>query len=182
MSTFDDFDNSENPYAAPEQGGGYEQSYDRPGDKPLAGRLQRLGSQIADGLIGIPAAVPIVAGMFMADPQLNGGGGGNSGLGVALIGLGFLLLLGLLIAQLYFLGRDGQSIGKKIGKCRIVDYNNGELPGLARIFFLRMLLPGIIGAIPFLGMFFSLADPLFIFGEERRCIHDLIATTKVVEA
>jgi uncharacterized RDD family membrane protein YckC len=36
--------------------------------------------------------------------------------------------------------------------------------------------------IPFLGMFFGLADALLIFRRNRRCIHDLIAGTTVVTA
>jgi hypothetical protein len=48
--------------------------------------------------------------------------------------------------------------------------------------FLRAIVPGLIGAIPCVGNLFVLFDVLFIFGEERRGIHDYIAGTKVVEA
>jgi hypothetical protein len=34
--------------------------------------------------------------------------------------------------------------------------------------------------IPFIGNFVNLADALFIFGEEHRCLHDHIAGTKVI--
>jgi uncharacterized RDD family membrane protein YckC len=180
MSNFDDYDNSDNPYAAPDLGGGYDRDLERHVEQPLAGRRQRLGSYFADGLIGIPVAIPLVIGAVMMVSEINPNQ--NSPLGPVLIGIGLLLLLALFVTQLYFLGRDGQSLGKKMGKCRIVDYNDGSNPGLARIFFLRMLVPGMIGAVPLVGLLFSIADPLFIFGEERRCIHDLIATTKVVEA
>ena len=39
----------------------------------------------------------------------------------------------------------------------------------------------VIAQIPFAGGIFSLIDCLFIFREDRRCIHDLIAGTKVVD-
>jgi hypothetical protein len=57
---------------------------------------------------------------------------------------------------------------------------NDDRASLGRLFGLRMLVPGFIGAVPLIGPFFSLADALFIFGEPRRCIHDYIADTKVV--
>ncbi len=53
---------------------------------------------------------------------------------------------------------------------------------LGRLVFLRYGGPGLIGQIPFLGSLFSLLDALFIFSEERRCIHDHFADTKVVVA
>jgi hypothetical protein len=40
--------------------------------------------------------------------------------------------------------------------------------------------PTLIGMIPYVGWIFSLADPLFIFGESRRCLHDMLADTIVV--
>jgi hypothetical protein len=38
-------------------------------------------------------------------------------------------------------------------------------------------LNGLLGIIPFYGF----VDVLFIFGQERRCLHDLIAGTRVVQ-
>jgi hypothetical protein len=36
--------------------------------------------------------------------------------------------------------------------------------------------------IPFVGKAVNLIDPLLIFGKEKRCLHDLIADTIVVDA
>ena len=65
---------------------------------------------------------------------------------------------------------------------RIVMYENGKLPGFVNGWLLRSFVPGLIGQVPYVGGLFSLVDILCIFGEERRCIHDMIAGTKVVEA
>jgi uncharacterized RDD family membrane protein YckC len=54
------------------------------------------------------------------------------------------------------------------------DKNGGFGPNV----LMRVILNGILGFIPF----YSLVDVLFIFRDDRRCIHDLIAGTKVVEA
>ena len=60
---------------------------------------------------------------------------------------------------------------------KIVKYDTGKNGGFVTNVLLRAIVNGIIGIIPFYG----LVDILFIFGEERRCIHDLIAGTRVVE-
>jgi len=41
---------------------------------------------------------------------------------------------------------------------------------------------GLIGAIPFLGRLVQFIDPLLIFRDSRRCLHDEIADTTVVNA
>jgi uncharacterized RDD family membrane protein YckC len=46
---------------------------------------------------------------------------------------------------------------------------------------LRIIVNGIPGALPCIGPFYSLADILCIFREDRRCLHDHIAGTKVVQ-
>jgi hypothetical protein len=47
---------------------------------------------------------------------------------------------------------------------------------------LRGFIPGLIGAIPYIGPLFSLVNVLFIFREDYRCVHDHIAGTIVVQA
>ena len=83
------------------------------------------------------------------------------------------------VVQCVLLMRRGQSIGKCAVKTRIVDYRTGGHPGFLRIVVMRSVLPGIIAQ--FCG-FFGLIDALFIFGDDRRCLHDRMATTSVVTA
>lgn len=140
----------------------------------LAGRGTRLGAILLDNLFALLALVPGgVAFVGAADSY------GNDGMGAAL----FLLvagLLGFLGIQIYLLVQNGQTIGKRTVGIRIVDYNDGTLLGAGRILGMRGVLPGVIASIPYVGWIFALADALFIFGEERRCIHDYMAQSKVV--
>jgi hypothetical protein len=61
------------------------------------------------------------------------------------------------------------------------DSKDESNPGFWRACVLRVLVPLFIRAIKFVGPFFALVDLLSIFGPERRCLHDLIADTKVAE-
>ena len=100
-------------------------------------------------------------------------------IGGILIGLVFLALLGI---QIYLLTTRGQTIGKKMTRVKIVKYDDGSNPGFVHACLLRLIVPGFINGIPFVGAVFPIVDACFIFSEERRCIHDLIASTKVVNA
>lgn len=91
-------------------------------------------------------------------------------------------LLIVTISQSYFLIVNGQTIGKKIVKIKIVKSSTKINGG----FIINILLRSIVGtillgvAIPYPIYFFI--DSLFIFREDRRCIHDLIAGTDVIDA
>jgi len=75
----------------------------------------------------------------------------------------------------------GQTLGKLAMGLRIVDYEEEDPPGFFPCVILRSLVPWVIAFIPLFGTLFWLFDCLFIFGEKRRCIHDLMAGTKVVD-
>lgn len=87
-----------------------------------------------------------------------------------------------LATNAYLLARHGQSVGKRLLRIRIVDARTGEIVPLFRSFGLRHFVPIAIGHVPVAGSWFLLADTLFIFRQDRRCLHDRLAGTKVVEA
>ena len=91
--------------------------------------------------------------------------------------LGFIAVLGF---NLYYLHRDGQTLGKKVVGIRILRSDTSTCE-LWRVSVQRFLPISLLGAIPLLGPLISLVDALMIFGEERRCLHDLIADTIVVD-
>lgn len=92
--------------------------------------------------------------------------------------LGFLLLLALVGVQIYLLTVSGQTIGKKALNIKIVKADTGENGGFVTNFLLRSLVNALIGIVPLYG----LVDVLFIFRDDRRCVHDLLAGTVVIKA
>ena len=165
----------DNPYAAPAARLAEQRDA---GQLEKAGRGARVGAVLVDG---VPLAVVGILAAILIPSVGNDGKGGISVVGGVLLGIMVLLMLGYVAYQLILLHRYSQTFGKKMLGIKIVR-NDGSRAGLGRIFWLRMFVPGLIGAIPFVGGLFSLIDPLFIFGEEKRCVHDLIADTIVVTA
>jgi uncharacterized RDD family membrane protein YckC len=132
----------------------------------------------------LPAAACLVAAIIVV-----AGSGKDQGppplftvLLLASLALFVLGLAALEIYQIVLLAQRGQTIGKRVMNIRIVKFENDGEPGIVHAWVLRALVPGVISSLPFgIGAVFSLADILFIFREDRRCIHDLIAGTKVVQ-
>ena len=98
-------------------------------------------------------------------------------LGVVLPMLGVLVLV-----QLFLLAQRGQSVGKLLLGLRIIRLADSSTAGFLHAFLLRGTIPFIIEQIPLLGLGFWLVDCCFIFREDRRCVHDLLAGTMVVKA
>jgi len=162
----------------------------------LAGRGTRLTAATLDGLlISVPLlpllAVGIYYGMRIQMEVVRAGVGersamfsaiGTSELTGWLMGvatLGCLGALGVASYQWSLISRTGQSLGKKWTDIRIERIDG------ARVTFgtgvvLRNWVPKLMGAVPYLGVLFHLIDCLFIFREDRRCLHDHIAGTRVI--
>jgi uncharacterized RDD family membrane protein YckC len=88
------------------------------------------------------------------------------------------LMFALAAYNAFILSRDGQSIGKKMVGIRIVNYHDGGNPGFVQAVLLRSYANAMLGQfVPFYG----LVDACFIFTDERRCVHDLIANTTVID-
>lgn len=170
-----------NPYQAP---GAHVEDINDSEEYELAGRGTRLGAVIIDSLIIMVPLLLAIVPVMMAFGAAGAGVGGADAMGVGAmiaIAIGSIGFLALFVVNLVMLHRTGQTIGKRLLNVKIVR-TDGSRAGLTRIFFLRMVVPGMIGGLPFVGYIFSIVDPLFIFQESRRCVHDLIADTIVVLA
>jgi len=138
----------------------------------LAKKSTRLFAIILDFLIMLLVCIPgLITYKITNDYQYD-----NS-IGTLIIVLSYLILGS---TQLFYLVKHGQSLGKKALGIKIVKIDNEQVPGFATIFLLRSLIPNIISSVPYAGPVFWLIDILFIFRDDRRCMHDLIAQTKVV--
>lgn len=143
---------------------------------PLASRWARLGGILIDALIGIAVSLPVVYALGLWDKLTTQT---INPLDVVLFTvIGFILYLAI---HGYLLATRGQSIGKWLLNTRIVDKESNNILPLWKVMTLRVLPVSIVSQIPVLGGLLSLADGLFIFGKEKRCIHDYIAGTKVVK-
>lgn len=141
----------------------------------LASRWSRLWASMIDGLIISVITLPV---MYFT--------GGFEGISEGIQpSVGYSLLLGLLGLFVFFvvngklLIKNGQTIGKKIVGIKIVDLD-GNIPLVKQHLIKRYAVYFIPGQIPVVGQFFSLINILFIFGKQKRCVHDLVAGTRVV--
>jgi uncharacterized RDD family membrane protein YckC len=113
----------------------------------------------------------------------------NMALLTTAMGVGFLVLLAVIVYQWVLISRSGQTIGKRATGIRIVRLDgtpvsfgtgvvlrNWVLKLIAAILSSPVLLP----VLPYLGTALLIVDWLFVFREDRRCIHDHIAGTRVV--
>lgn len=168
-----------NPYAAPQAN--VVSSAMAPA-RELASLGQRLGAAMLDSLVAmVVVGVPYFFAMFsmgMAEGKHQEGLTSGAQIGFAVAGIGFLALI---IYNLVLLSTKGQTLGKKWLGIRIVTHPDCQNAGFVKAVILRGFVNGVIGAIPLIGLLYSITDIFFIFREDRRCIHDLIASTQVIK-
>lgn len=162
------FRETENPYQSP-RSETYTETARRSGDDVLASRGTRFVGAILDGLIYFGAAIPggVLMLAFPDDPEPFILGG------VAI----FVGVLAISVVNWIMITNSGQSIAKRMLSMRIVGASDGQLPGFMRGVVIRNWLRNFINHLCSL---FSIVDALWIFGEEKRCLHDLMADTIVV--
>jgi uncharacterized RDD family membrane protein YckC len=171
-----------NPYAPP-QAEVRDAPAAPPTKGPLATRTLRLAGAIVDSVASAAFVVPFL--LFTGDWTAAISGELSYGT-ISLVGFAsFTAMHG------YLLATRGQTIGKWLVGTRIVRAGNDEVPTLARTLGLRygMLALGptatfsVLVLNPVISYAFivvALLDIALIFRRDRRCLHDLIAGTKVV--
>lgn len=147
----------------------------------LAGLGERLGAALLDGVIQLIVVVPLMfLGGYWETVMQAAMRGERPGFGYTLVwaAVGFALFVAV---QGVPLARHGQTWGKRAMKIRIADLQ-GSKPRFSHLLVLRYLPQQALGLIPILGPLLTLVDVLFVFGRDRRCVHDRIAGTRVVRA
>lgn len=143
----------------------------------LAGRGTRLGAVLIDGVIaavlfGLLAWLTPI-NIFVPDP--------SQGIWLAMLRNALAGFVFFVLVNGYLLATRGQTVGKMLLKIRIVR-SDGSRASFGRLVGLRFIVNTLLTLVPVVGGVYALVDALFIFREPRRCVHDLIADTVVVQA
>lgn len=136
----------------------------------LASRGERFAAALIDAVVSILITIPLffVVGLEnLQEPSIG------------LTAMTFLYgFASFLIVHGFLLFHYGQTVGKRFLKIRIEDLDNNQAT-FSNILLKRYLPISIVAYIPVVGSILSLVDVLFIFRADKRCVHDLIANTRV---
>ena len=141
-----------------------------------ASRWHRFVAAIIDTIILMLVTVPVVyfTGGFEG---INEGYQPSTGYNLL---MSFFSVCAFVLLNGKLLTSKGQTIGKKLINIRICTLE-GDVPSLKNHLLKRYAIFFIPGQIPYIGNLFSIVNILYIFGEEKRCLHDKVAGTKVVD-
>jgi uncharacterized RDD family membrane protein YckC len=152
---------------------------------PSASRWLRLTAALVDGMLKMLCWSPVSVAVFrLVKTQILAGEQPSTEAVMEVAKGAFsqaLPLLALLaLAQCTLLAWRSQSIGKLLFGLRIVRADTGEPGGFVHTVLLRGTVTLFLEQVPVLGFIFMVVDSAFIFSEDRRCLHDLIAGTRVI--
>lgn len=152
----------------------------------LASLSQRLGAAAIDGALKALCWLPTSLAIWrLVGDQIRSGQQPSAaeliGAMEGVVSHSLPFLAALAVVQGVMIARRSQSIGKALLGLRIVRVSDLQPAGFLRGYLLRGTVPWFIEQIPLLGGLFWMVDVGFIYGAERRCVHDLIAGTKVVK-
>jgi uncharacterized RDD family membrane protein YckC len=150
----------------------------------LAERGTRLAAAMVDGLLALAAFAPS-AYIAVVEGRVTAGSSPFVFFSTHPVSIvSTTAWAALVLFQAYLVTTTGQSIGKRWLGIRIVKMD-GSPAGFLHGVGLRTWIFAMVQYIPVVGSvanFVSFVDVLFIFGESRRCLHDLLAGTQVVVA
>ncbi len=144
---------------------------------PLASRAHRLAAALLDDLIALLVVLPLasyydVFGIVERTKELPIG---------IVVNINIIAFAAFVCIHGYWLYNFGQTLGKKAMGIAIatMDY---QVPAFNRVIALRYLPFRVAGVIPVIVIkVLPIVDILFIFRKDRRCLHDLLAGTQVID-
>lgn len=142
-----------------------------------ASRGDRLGAALIDGLIMTAIVMPF---MYLTGAFDNISNGIQPSFTYSLL-MGLIGIIFFILINGKLLSKSGQTIGKRALGIKIVTLS-GELPEIKEHLLKRYGVYLLLGQIPIIGQFLSFINILLIFGSQKRCGHDLLAGTIVVNS
>lgn len=164
----------ENPYSAPESNILDEDNSDN-SEIVLADRSTRLGASIIDSFILMLIFLPLAWALNLVNFET-----GNTSLSAQVIS-GLIGIAIYLVINGKLLLSEGQTIGKKLLKIKIINEETNKVPSFSDIIGKRYLFFMVLGQIP-LANIIQIIDVLFIFRSSKKCLHDNFANTIVIKA
>jgi uncharacterized RDD family membrane protein YckC len=167
-----------NPYQAPASDMALDGPSALAGDAALATRGMRFAGAFIDGMMQWVLILPLqfFAGVYDGFPKIR------PQTALETFGWGVLGIVFYLALHSYSLVKSGQTLGKKAVGIRIVNVSDGQQTPFATILTRRLAPQFLTPLIPVVGPVLSLVDAVVIFRKDQRCVHDLIAGTKVIRA
>ncbi|MEQ9568139.1 MAG: RDD family protein, partial [Pseudomonadales bacterium] len=145
------------------------------GRYPLASRAHRLAAALLDDLIALLVVLPLMGyyDVFGIMERTN-----TIPIGI-IVNMNIIAFAAFVCIHGYWLYNFGQTLGKKAMGIAIstMDY---KVPAFNKIIALRYLPFRAAGVIPGLNVL-PIIDVLFIFRKDRRCLHDFLAGTQVID-
>lgn len=143
----------------------------------LASRSKRFFGSLIDGLIQLAIIGPMIYFSGAWDNMMQNQGTLDIAGTLTWFIIGEVVFLAL---QGYLLFNRQQTIGKLLLNMKIVGMEQ-EGVSAGKLYGMRYLLFHVIGQIPLVNML-MIIDPLLIFRKDKRCLHDLLAGTQVVDS
>jgi uncharacterized RDD family membrane protein YckC len=88
-----------------------------------------------------------------------------------------VLAIGVAVVQWILIARRGQSMGKHFMRIRLANRHNDNVPDFAQSVVIRLWLVNLMNIV---FPVFYLIDVCLIVFEDRRCVHDIMAGTRVI--
>ena len=141
---------------------------------PLASRGQRLAAAILDQLILSLVLLPFWSYYDIMSYFNNGQ---QIPLNI-IINIQIVSFIAFMLLNSYLLFNYGQSIGKQVMQIAIATPDL-QVPAFNKIILLRYVPFIVAGVIPFTSLI-PMIDVLCIFRKDKRCLHDMLASTQVI--
>lgn len=188
----DAFSMANNPYRASTPDYNTEETQGEGKVLRLASVGKRFLGWLIDSLVPllfvVPAIIPMIIAMVNLADQSAAAGGGEveidpASASLLVAGWAIIILggLALFILQIVLLVTRSQTLGKYFVNTQVVDFETGAPAGFLSCGVLRLFVNGLIAGLPCIGFIYFIVDSFYILREDRRCIHDLIANTTVID-